>query len=95
MALVQPVDGFNESEGLAGAGLHQHVQRQRRRQRGRHFHRARRHLVGLADAFDVVAQRRVRLAGHVGGVGVHAGWFDKAHIGEYIGDALHGLGLVG
>ncbi len=93
--LVQPVDGFDESERLAGAGLHQHVERQGWGECGSHLQRTGANLIALPDAFDVGMQDFLRLVRHIGRVGVYIGWRNETHIGEHIGNAVHGLRLVG
>ena len=92
---MQAVNGFNKGKGFACTGFHQHINGQGGRGRVMHQHRACGHAIALANLKDVVAQGCSGFARGHHRVALCVGWGYKAHIGKYLGNALHCLGLVG
>ena len=92
--LVQLVDGFNEGEGFARAGFHQHIHIQCRGEAGGHLHRPRGHAIGRTHPCNVGLERGMRLGLRKSGVGLHIGGRRKPHIGQHIGNGAHRLRLV-
>lgn len=91
---MQAVYGFDEGEGFARAGFHQHVQVERGRGGGCHGHRAGVDLVAGADAFNVGLQGFVLGVWQVHRIGLHVAGGGKVDVGQHIGNALHRLRLV-
>ena len=92
--LVQPMNGLDESKGLARSRLHQHIQRQGRGQSMGDLHRTGLDTVFGANPFNIAPQGIFRLVRQIRRVGMHIARRDKAHIGKDLKNAVDRTLLV-